>query len=115
MSDPTEPTLERPASDPTTRARRRRRRARHWKHRAVIMTYRSIRWGQRYLPVGTRALVGLLLMIGGVFGFLPVLGFWMLPLGAAIMTLDFPPLRRRLERWLIDTRRRYHIENSRTG
>jgi hypothetical protein len=78
----------------------------------VISTYRTLRWGQRYLPPGIRTLVGLALMAGGVLGFLPILGFWMLPLGIAIASLDFPFLRRRLERWLIDTRRRYHIENT---
>ena len=57
-------------------------------------------------------MVGVALMAGGVLGFLPILGFWMLPLGIAIASLDFPPLRRRLARWLIDTRRRYHIENT---
>ena len=49
-------------------------------------------------------------MIGGVFGFLPILGFWMFPLGLALVIADFPPLRRRMERWLNDTRRRYHID-----
>ena len=67
------------------------------------------------MPPGIRTLVGLALMAGGVLGFLPILGFWMLPLGIAIASLDFPPLRRRLERWLIDTRRRYHIENTQAG
>ena len=78
----------------------------------MITTYRTLRWAQRYLPPGVRTLVGVALIAGGVFGFLPILGFWMLPLGIAIASLDFPPLRRRLERWLIDTRRRYHIENT---
>ena len=94
------------------RVRRARRRARHWKHRLVIITYRALRWGQRYLPPGVRSLIGLALIAGGLLGFLPILGFWMLPLGIAIASLDFPPMRRRLERWLIDTRRRYHIENT---
>jgi len=49
-------------------------------------------------------------MIGGVFGFLPILGFWMFPLGLALAIADFPPLRRRMERWLNDTRRRYHLD-----
>ncbi len=97
---------------PAQRVQRARRRARHWKHRLVIVTYRTLRWGQRYLPPVVRSLVGVALIIGGVFGFLPILGFWMLPLGVAIASLDIPPLRRRLERWLIDTRRRYHIENT---
>jgi hypothetical protein len=99
-------------SKPAQRARRARRRARHWKHRLVIITYRTLRWGQRYLPPGVRTLIGFALIAGGLLGFLPILGFWMLPLGIAIASLDFPPLRRRLERWLIDTRRRYHIENT---
>jgi hypothetical protein len=78
----------------------------------VIITYRTLRWAQRYLPPGVRSLVGFALIVGGLLGFLPILGFWMLPLGIAIASLDFPPMRRRLERWLIDTRRRYHIENT---
>ena len=57
-----------------------------------------------------RTLCGLLLMIGGVFGFLPILGFWMFPLGLALVIADFPPLRRRMERALNDTRKRYHLD-----
>ncbi len=34
------------------------------------------------------------LMAGGVFGFLPVLGFWMVPLGALLLGEDIPPVRR---------------------
>ncbi len=33
-------------------------------------------------------------------GFLPILGFWMLPLGIAFIALDIPPLRRRLVMWV---------------
>jgi hypothetical protein len=47
-----------------------------------------------------RALIGVLLVIGGFFGFLPILGFWMIPLGLAFIALDIPPLRRRLTGWL---------------
>lgn len=83
---------------------------RHWRHRLVIVTYRVVRWGQRRLPPGVRTLVGVLLMIGGVLGFLPVLGFWMFPLGLALVIADFPSLRHRMERWLNDTRRRYHMD-----
>jgi len=49
-------------------------------------------------------------MAGGLAGFLPILGFWMFPLGVALVIADFPPLRRRLERWLNDTRRHYHVD-----
>lgn len=47
-----------------------------------------------------RSVVGLLFMIGGVLGFLPILGFWMLPLGAAFIALDIPPMRARIHRWM---------------
>jgi hypothetical protein len=51
-------------------------------------------WTGRRLPPGLRLLAGLALMIGGVFGFLPVLGFWMIPLGAAVAALDVMPIVR---------------------
>lgn len=60
----------------------------------------ALEWGQRRVPRGMRTVIGALLMVGGVFGFLPVLGFWMFPLGLAFVALDFPPAQRRLDRWL---------------
>lgn len=57
-------------------------------------------WARRHIPPGLRLVVGLLVMTGGVFGFLPVLGFWMIPLGLAIAALDVVPLWRWLRgRW----------------
>ena len=50
---------------------------------------------RRRLPPGTRLPLGLLLIAGGVLGFLPVLGFWMIPLGAAVAAMDLSPLWRR--------------------
>ncbi len=47
-----------------------------------------------------RVVIGLALVFGGFLGFLPILGFWMLPLGLLILSVDLPPvrrLRRRLE------------------
>ncbi|MBG50934.1 MAG: hypothetical protein JJ939_11665 [Alphaproteobacteria bacterium] len=50
-----------------------------------------------------RVVVGFLLLVGGVLGFLPVLGFWMIPLGIIILSVDLHSvrrLRRRFEvRW----------------
>ena len=47
-----------------------------------------------------RKIVGILLVIGGLFGFLPVLGYWMIPLGLALLAVDWP-WARHLSRWLI--------------
>jgi purine-cytosine permease-like protein len=41
-----------------------------------------------------RASLGILLIIGGLLGFLPILGFWMLPLGLIILSVDFAFVRR---------------------
>jgi purine-cytosine permease-like protein len=44
--------------------------------------------------------LGILLVAAGFVGFLPILGFWMAPVGAVLIALDIPPLRRRLSRWI---------------
>nr|WP_255616845.1 hypothetical protein [Aurantimonas sp. VKM B-3413] len=41
-----------------------------------------------------RVAIGSGLAAGGVLGFLPVLGFWMLPLGLLVLSVDLPPVRR---------------------
>ncbi len=41
-----------------------------------------------------RVPLGIAFVLGGVLGFLPVVGFWMLPLGLLILSIDFPPVRR---------------------
>lgn len=63
--------------------------------------------GRRRVPPGVRLVAGLLLIVGGCFGFLPVLGFWMIPLGLVFVVLDIPPLRRRFMDWLRRRRQRY--------
>ena len=70
------------------------------KRRIADWTYRLMHWCNDNVPPGIRTLVGILFMIGGIFGFLPVLGFWMLPLGIAFVALDIPPARRRLDTWM---------------
>jgi len=70
-----------------------------------------MRAAPRYLSVP----VGLLLVLGGVFSFLPVLGVWMLPIGLAILAPSFPlanRLTRRMLRWSI---RRGLLRNRRNG
>lgn len=41
-----------------------------------------------------RLVVGVALLVGGVFWFLPVLGWWMIPAGLVILSRDFPRIRR---------------------
>lgn len=65
---------------------------RRTRRRLVVSTYRGMRVGKRRIPPGLRLIVGLLLICGGLLGFLPILGFWMIPLGIAIASLDIPPL-----------------------
>ncbi len=68
---------------------------------------RPLRWlrapGLRWLriPIGT------LLMVGGVFAILPVLGLWMLPIGLLLLAQDIPFLRRPTRRGLLCLERRY--------
>ena len=38
--------------------------------------------------------LGILLIAGGLLGFLPVLGFWMIPLGLLVLSVDLPVVRR---------------------
>jgi hypothetical protein len=45
--------------------------------------------------------LGSALMVGGTLGFLPVLGFWMLPLGFIVLSNDIAFIRRRRRRLVI--------------
>ena len=45
--------------------------------------------------------LGILLVLGGLLGFLPVLGVWMLPLGLLLLALDVAPLRRPTARMVV--------------
>ncbi|TYB82906.1 hypothetical protein [Maritimibacter fusiformis] len=56
---------------------------------------RTLAWSRSRLPPGLRLVAGIVLIAGGILGFLPVLGFWMIPLGVAVAALDVKPLWRR--------------------
>ena len=45
-------------------------------------------------PRWVRIPLGILLILGGIFGALPILGFWMLPLGLILLSADFPWAKR---------------------
>jgi hypothetical protein len=49
-----------------------------------------------------RIIIGVALILSGLLGFLPVLGFWMIPLGLLVLSIDLPIVRRwrrQLEVW----------------
>ena len=65
--------------------------------------------------------IALLLIVGGVVGFLPILGFWMIPLGLLFLAQDVPFLQRPIlqaltwleRRWVQWKRRLYGGRNHR--
>jgi len=60
----------------------------------------AMRWMWQPSARLVRIPAGALLCVGGVFGILPLLGFWMLPLGLILLAEDMPPLRRATSRIL---------------
>ncbi len=63
-------------------------------NRAKRTWYKALIWIRKRIPPGLRLVAGILLIGGGIFGFLPVLGFWMVPLGIAVAALDVKPIWR---------------------
>ena len=66
----------------------------------------GLAWVLRPEAIWLRVPLALLLIASGFLGFLPILGFWMLPLGALLLAEDFPLVRRptvraieAVERW----------------
>jgi hypothetical protein len=49
--------------------------------------------------------LSLILILGGLFSFLPFLGIWMLPLGLMLLALDIPALRGPVSALVIRARR----------
>ena len=54
----------------------------------------ALAWVLRPEAKWVRIPLGLLLILGGFLGFLPILGFWMVPLGALLLAEDFPLVRK---------------------
>jgi hypothetical protein len=60
--------------------------------------------------------IGGALIVFGVLGFLPILGFWMVPLGLLVLSIDLPVvrrLRRRAEVWILRRRAAWKAERRR--
>ncbi len=54
-----------------------------------------------------RMVIGILLVVAGLVGFLPILGFWMIPLGLIVLSIDLPWARRGRRRLSVWFHRRY--------
>jgi len=66
----------------------------------------SVRLGKYRVPLPAsqilRICIGVILILGGFLGFLPLLGFWMVPMGLVVLSVDLPIARRwrrRVEVW----------------
>jgi len=82
--------------------------------RLPVFAARSLQWLRKPSSRWIRIPVALLLVVGGVFGFLPILGLWMLPLGLVLIAQDIPFLRRPTARALIWVERRWISRKNRS-
>jgi hypothetical protein len=67
--------------------------------RGPMSTLRQDSWFPIRFPVA------LILIVGGLLSFLPVLGIWMLPLGLLLLAVDLPVLRGPISVFVIRGRR----------
>lgn len=62
--------------------------------RARLRRFQSC--ARHHIPPGLRTVLGLISVAFGIVGFLPIVGFWMIPVGMALVWLDLGPVLRRL-------------------
>jgi hypothetical protein len=58
--------------------------------RVPISVAQFIRWLRMPSSFAIRLVIAILLILGGIFSFLPILGLWMLPLGLLLVAQDVP-------------------------
>jgi hypothetical protein len=68
---------------------------------------RSLQWLRKPSSRWVRLPAGFLLVLGGIFSILPLLGLWMLPLGLLLLVQDVPFLRRPTRQALTCIERRW--------
>jgi hypothetical protein len=54
----------------------------------------ALHWARQPALIWARVPLACLLMLGGAFSFLPILGIWMAPLGLMLLAQDVSPLQR---------------------
>lgn len=78
--------------------------------RPIVILGRSVKLPQsRRL----RITIGFCLIFFGTFGFLPILGFWMVPLGFLVLSYEFATVRRWRRRLVVRWERRRQAKNRR--
>ena len=60
---------------------------------------KAVTWVRGPSSKAVRLPLGVALVAGGTVGFLPIVGFWMLPVGLVMIARDVPPLRPPLVRF----------------
>lgn len=82
------------------------------------MTRPRVVFGSRQVPLprskGLRIALGTALLLGGLVGFLPVLGFWMIPLGLIVLSIDIAVARRLRRRSVVWWGRRRGVRRERS-
>ncbi|MEL7229081.1 MAG: hypothetical protein AAGK38_04135 [Pseudomonadota bacterium] len=73
------------------------------------------RWIPRPRSRAGRTALGVGLILGGILGFLPVLGFWMIPLGLIVLSQDFAGVRRFRRKSEVRFGRRWRAWQARKG
>lgn len=68
-----------------------------------------LRWVRKPSLWFVRVPIGFLLVLGGIFSILPVLGLWMLPLGLLLLALDLPFLQAPVNWAIIVLRRKWDL------
>ncbi len=78
-----------------------------WQLRLPHTLGRTVRWLREPSAKWVRIPVGILLILGGIFSILPVLGIWMLPLGLLLLAIDVPFLQGPVARVMIWLERKW--------
>lgn len=101
--DPNRPGSEQAAPEPAPDLHEKRL-DRQWKRlrsELPVSTARQLGWLRERKARLVRIPVGILLIVGGFLGFLPIFGFWMVPLGLLLLAQDIPFLKRPAGRALV--------------
>jgi hypothetical protein len=80
------------------------------------MRKQTLRFGKRRIRLpgspAARIVIGVVLILCGIVGFLPILGFWMVPLGLVVLSVDLPLVRRWRRRTEVAVLRRWRGRKS---